>query len=339
MSGGNSSLKSKEFIFRTLPLLLAFIIGAIFGLGLEKFRTGNSRAAKVYETREGRYAFINPLLECETADDTIGDRALRPFKENVRKLIDDEINDKKVVFMSVYFRDLNNGPWFGVNEGERFYPASLMKVPYVMALLKQAESDKKLLKRKIKYKGGFDFNANDIFKPAVSVQPEEFYTVEELIYMLLVYSDNNTIPLLNHFIDDKVLHEVFRDLSIDYPVNRLEDYMSVATYATFFRILFNSSYLNREMSERALRYLSKTTFQNGLVAGVPKNIPVAHKFGEQTITNKLYQLHDCGIVYYPNSPYLLCIMGKGENIENLATAIGNVSRAVFEGVNNSQKDF
>jgi len=27
------------------------------------------------------------------------------------------------------------------------------------------------------------------------------------------------------------------------------------------------------------------------------------------------QLHDCGIVYYPETPYLLCVMTKGWNFE------------------------
>ncbi|MDO8560151.1 MAG: serine hydrolase [bacterium] len=58
--------------------------------------------------------------------------------------------------------------------------------------------------------------------------------------------------------------------------------MSVKDYASFFRILYNASYLNREQSERALGLMTKTRFRDGIIAGVPAGRPVAHKFGERT---------------------------------------------------------
>jgi hypothetical protein len=87
------------------------------------------------------------------------------------------------------------------------------------------------------------------------------------------------------------------------------------------------------MSEKALDSLSKTDFQSGLVKGVPQAVTVAHKFGEhsdETTQNK--QLHDCGIVYYPKHPYLLCVMSKGKNFEYLDNAIAAISQIVYEQV-------
>ncbi|MCX6719655.1 MAG: serine hydrolase [Candidatus Staskawiczbacteria bacterium] len=58
--------------------------------------------------------------------------------------------------------------------------------------------------------------------------------------------------------------------------------------------------------------LSKTTFNDGLVAGVPKGTTVSHKFGmyatskDENITD--LELHDCGIIYYKTTPYLLCVV-------------------------------
>ncbi len=51
------------------------------------------------------------------------------------------------------------------------------------------------------------------------------------------------------------------DINIPIPKKDTEEnYLSVKEVATFFRILYNSSYLNRDSSEYALGLLSKVTF-------------------------------------------------------------------------------
>jgi beta-lactamase class A len=108
--------------------------------------------------------------------------------------------------------------------------------------------------------------------------------------------------------------------------------LSARKYSVFFRILFNSSFLSRANSEYALSLLTESTFREGLRAGVPSEIPLAHKFGERKIGNDLQQFHDCGVVYYPRHPYLLCIMTRGNNIPNLKKAIADTSRFVYEEI-------
>lgn len=55
--------------------------------------------------------------------------------------------------------------------------------------------------------------------------------------------------------------------------------LSVVEYSTFFRVLFNASYLSQASSEKALGYLAQSTFTAGLRAGVPAQVQIAHKFG------------------------------------------------------------
>lgn len=57
--------------------------------------------------------------------------------------------------------------------------------------------------------------------------------------------------------------KVSNDLSIKVPKKDTEEnYLSVKEVATFFRILYNSSYLSRDSSEYALDLLSRVTFNN-----------------------------------------------------------------------------
>jgi hypothetical protein len=61
---------------------------------------------------------------------------------------------------------------------------------------------------------------------------------------------------------------------------------------------------------------------------------VAHKFGEHrnaTVSGEIAEteLHDCGIIYYPEHPYFLCIMTKGENLPSLESVISSASKLVY----------
>lgn len=320
------------------PLILAFAFGLSAGF-LIHVRLADEKHSSALEIRQGGYRFTNPLLDCEVSGDPLEFVELRPFKHKVQDLIDKKTESKEVSHVSVYFRDLNNGPWFGINEREDFSPASLLKVPVMMAYLKLASSDPSVLKREMLYTGAEDRNRMENVRAERNIERGRRYTVEELLYMMVAHSDNNALVLLAQSIDPKVLAGVYADLGIDIPgVVKPEDFMSVKSYAAFFRILYNSSYLSREMSEKALSLLARTDFRGGLVAGVPQGTVVAHKFGERAYdANPAKQMHDCGIVYYPEYPYLLCIMTRGNDFDALAGTIGDISRLVYAEVDRQRK--
>ena len=75
---------------------------------------------------------------------------------------------------------------------------------------------------------------------------------------------------------------------------------------------------------------------------MPPNIQIANKFGEKIYTDKegakIYQLHDCGIVYYTPYPYIGCISARSKNIEKLKYVIGETSRIVHEEISTAYKD-
>jgi hypothetical protein len=135
-------------------------------------------------------------------------------------------------------------------------------------------------------------------------------------------------------VDPARLDEVYALLRMQAPRAPGDDqYLSVQTYASFFRILYNATYLGREHSEWALTLLAASTWRDGLVGGVPAGVEVAHKFGEKSDPRDgTVQLHDCGIVYHPANPYLLCVMSSGPDFAVLDDAIVAVSRLVWQEV-------
>jgi beta-lactamase class A len=162
------------------------------------------------------------------------------------------------------------------------------------------------------------------------------YTIDDLLFRMIAYSDNNATYLLEDVMAAATREEVFSDMRVESPYKDANSDVHVSTddYARFFRVLYNATYLGNDMSEKALEYLASTTFADGLVAGVPADTMVAHKFGERTDEhdrNTKY-LGDCGIVYYPQHPYLLCAMTKGNDLDKLGEAIREVSRVVYAEV-------
>lgn len=321
-------------LVKRLPFVITLTVGIFIGIAIGKIWPVEEKGLPhEFQIRQGGYSFINPLLECEIADDVLNEE-LRPFKYKVKDLVNERINSKKVEHISVYFRDLNNGPWFGINEKEEFSPASMLKVPIMIAYFKMAESSPDILKRTIRYQNSDDQNKAENIKSTKAIESGKSYTIEELIHMMIVYSDNNAKDLLINDLDMNVLAKTYSDLGVNMPtIDKLEDFMSVKSYASFFRILFNASYLSKELSEKALSYLTVVEFNQGLLAGVPPFVPVAHKFGERAFDNsRVKQLHDCGIVYYPGHPYLLCIMSRGNDFGQLRDAIRDISGLVFNEV-------
>lgn len=283
---------------------------------------------------------ISPLFECEGSEGMRDELIPPDFREDLRDRVGKIVAAGQVHRLAVYFRDLDNGPWFGVRDNEDFYPASLLKLPVAMAVLKQAEEEPRLLDRSVACLPGADLNRGAVFGPRRRIAPGRRYRPEELIELSLAESDNNAVHLLATRVADRdVLKRTFSDLGVRPPVNAPVDYLSVREYATFFRILYNASYLNKAASERLLEIMSRSSFRSGLASGVPEQIRIAHKHGEQRLGRhgEIKELHDCGIVYYPGNPYLLCIMTKGDTFEKDASVIADVSRYVFEAVDAHQR--
>ena len=208
----------------------------------------------------------------------------------------------------------------------------------MVGYLKEASTNPKLLSEKLKYTHK-ETNLQNY--PPEHFLENDFYTVKELIESMIVNSDNDSLEsLYTH--NRKAYINVFKELDISPPLATTTiDFMSPRIYSRIFRTLYSSTYLPRIISEQALQLLSNTNFKKGLAAQLPKNITVAHKFGEHTAKDSVgktlfVELHDCGIIYYPEKPYLLCIMTKGNEFVKLESVISDISLITYGYIKNSK---
>lgn len=289
--------------------------------------------------RQGGFTFINPLLSCDLSENKQFTE-YEPIESKFNDYINQNISNGNAQDISVYFRGLNSGKWSGVNENDQYSPASLSKVPLMIAWLKEAESSPNILSHQIIYHQTIDGNAIETYKPKKFIEDGKTYSVNELLQYMILYSDNNAAQLLRSNVDENSLAEVYSDLGIPVYTSDSQDVLTPKMYSYIFRVLYNATYISRSLSQYALEMLSAVDFSQGIKAGVPANISSAQKFGERTVINKdpvtgvsalaYRELHDCGIVYYPHNPYLLCVMTKGNDFTKLSKVISDISALVYK---------
>jgi len=319
-----------------LSLPAAFALGA---LATSFFHTDNcqkfSRGGR--ELREASGRFTSPLLECEVYDDQELS-VLKPFKYRIEELLKKETAAGNVLEASVYFRDLNNGMWFGINEDKSFRPASMFKVWVMLGYFKLAETNPLLLEQKIIFTGEQHETLKQVVRPGQSLVPGMSYTVDDLIYRMIVYSDNNSAWTLVQNIDDGLLDQVLNDLDVNLNPNDPEHLLTAHSYAGLFRVLYNSTYLSRQYSEKALQLLSQSEHAEGLRAGLPPGTTAATKFGEwgSGPDPDIVQFHEFGIVYHPQRPYLIGVMTRGRRGGDLNRVLREISRITYEAVDASR---
>lgn len=314
--------KNISLLITAVIIALAFFSGGIL---VGRKMHSPSSFYKIHDT-DPNYPFIDPLLGIKVIDQS---SLYQPIKDKIADYIQEQKLSGHINDVAVYLRDLNTANWTGVNEDMPFIPGSLSKVLLMISYFKLAESDADILNEKLYYDGSFDLNTFEYFKPKKPILPEKWYTVKSLIEFMIADSGNNSTYLLMNNFDADIFNKIATSLRIDFPdTPNFQDFMSPKMYSLVFRVLYNSTYLSRPMSNEALRILSKSTFKYGIAGGLPKDILVAHKFGEHFLQSK--ELHDCGIVYKPNSPYFICVMTKGNDYNVQAQAIANISKIAYE---------
>lgn len=279
--------------------------------------------------RAPRQGLTHPILDI---DPDYEFREFRPFRHKVAALIEQRKKRGDVDEVSVYFRDLDNGPVMGIWDSVPFRPASLLKLPIMIAYLKAREMDQQVLRRRLRVVTS-PLLRREYFGPSNPLSAGDILTVDELLTAMIGRSDNAAVRTLLSDLKQRDYLQVYADLGLPRPnPDEKSDPVSVRGYASFFRILYNASYLNREMSERALRYLAAAEFKEGLRAGLPAGTVVAHKFGVFHEPPGPSQLHDCGIVYHPRAPYILCVMTRGREFPRMAAVIADISALVWRRV-------
>jgi beta-lactamase class A len=293
--------------------------------------------------REGEvssYQLLNPRLQEIKEDEEEEYRAralinLQPLRQELLSMLGD--GQGNVAF---FIENLNTGARAMWQERERFIPASLLKVPLAIAVMKKVES------------GGWDLEQTkltleahfkDRYFGSLWREPDgSQFSVDYLIKQMLQYSDNTATNMLYGNLEAAERDDVYYHIGLANPeapfevaANRpLFQTLTARDLATFFRALYNSTYITRHSSQYLLSVLTETQFDKVLPTETPSDTVIAHKVANffTKDPNRPKNYHDCGIVYQPDRPYLFCFMTRSlvaEDAQALIVKMANMTHRYF----------
>lgn len=327
-------MKSKIF---SLIIGLTLGIGVGYFIGFKQYHRTPKPVIVNSNISFGKY--VNPTLACYGPHI----KELRSFRNELERYINSVKVNKPDLHVSYYFRDLANGIWIGINEKEEFSPASLLKLPVMIAVLKEAESNPDFFNKSLQFIAAEFSGVTE--EAGFPKEDGKFYTIEELLSHMISYSDNAATLLLHKYVGEEKVRKVEDFLHQHVPEGGTgnTNFISVKNYAAAFRVLYNCSYLGKDMSERALRFLALSQYKNGIRAAIPDSVALAHKYGIRDNSNLNgqvvagYQLHHFGIVYYPGKPYLLGIMTRGADKATKEQVIKELASITYKQVDTQMK--
>ena len=316
-------------------IILFFVAGAFFGaLGLFTFVFNGGQIyglQKVHPPKDPNYPFINPLL-------AIADEGGQNFLTNLS--LENKLNaaagfsrNPDLVNSGFYFRDIEDGRWVEISASHTFTPGRFLKMPLMIAFFKQAETDPQILDRMIVYTGTStpELQADGVVLPEAG----QAYSISGLIRESVLADDNHTAEILLNVVDKKELASIYSELGMNFlEETNAADHISIKQYTLFFRVLYDATYLSRKMSNAALTLLSDTPRTIGFAASLPNDIPIAHRYHTQKLPDGKVEISDCGIIYYPDHPYELCISLTGPDQQTTDRAIDAMSQVIYQDMKN-----
>lgn len=266
-----------------------------------------------------------PHLAASTLQDNHGDFLLN-FLDLRSKLhqMADPMGDN----IELYFEYLPTGTSIGINSGNNFFAASLFKLPVVMAYYRHKEQ--------VPFEGDYkvrlttdmlDNRFGDLWQKGVGYE----INLDEASRLALEKSDNTAAKALGAIITQDDFDDVYLGVDVDLQIASEGAVMTAKKYSSILKALYYSSVLTKDDSEKILGYLTHSDFNDKLVAGIPKNIVVAHKIG---VIDQQYYM-DCGIIYAPFRPYILCMVSKGSE-DDARQRIGSISKTIYNFVVNAK---
>ena len=209
--------------------------------------------------------------------------------------------------ISIYYEQINSGSNISINKDVHLFPASLSKLVQSIIIAKKVEEGNLAWNQKLKIlSDDISSLSGTLYK---RVQADSMISVEELLQELLVNSDNTAQDVFRRYlnVNDYLNFQVETGLEDLY---NEKGYISAKEYTRLLRVLYTSSYLEPENSQKILEYMFRATFKDYLSQGIPSDIKFAHKYGENVEQNIFA---DSGIVYVPDRPYMLTVIFKGED--------------------------
>ena len=281
------------------------------------------------ENFRAQYPLLDPMRFFAEPRDLL--TTVQPIREELRSIFEKEWLDST----SLYFEYINTGANISINPDVRILPASLIKVPLAMAVMKKIErGDWKLYNELVMMKEDRDTEWWDVYKHPIGTP----ITIQSLIEEMLLHSDNTAYRILYRNLSLDEVKDVFSALGLDDFFDQ-EWKVTAKEYTRLIRSLYTSNYLSPEHSQFLLDVLSRTDYDDYLGQGIPDQAWFAHKIWENESKTVIL---DAGLVYIENRVYLISMamdyqkewLTRGEALE----LFGRVSGLIYHYISTANNE-
>lgn len=220
--------------------------------------------------------------------------------------------------------DLASGERVSIRGGETFPSASLIKVAVLVTLLDEVEKGSIRMDERISLLARDRVGGSGVLQYMDSgLQP----TVSDAAWLMITLSDNTATNILLDHLNVKTVWEKMEALGLPHTKIHSKTFLRSTSIAVDSSVkyglgvttpdetawLFELLYRGRAVSPRqdsvAIAMLRANQDGTKLVRWLPDTVSVAHKTGEVDQSR-----NDCGIVYGPQAPVVVCAMTR-ENRE------------------------
>lgn len=295
------------------------ILILIFALSLTSnaYAFWHLRTHVTYEDFDAAYPHVDPVRNFIAQEHFITN--IQPLREELLAFVEQRGLQNAI---TLYFEFLPTGANISVNQDLYAYPASLLKVPTAIAVMRKIEKGEwRFDNRLVLFEQDVDPDFGNRYKSAIGTT----FTIDELLSAILVESDNTANRMLVRNLSIEEIAEAFDALGLNELLDTNRK-MSAKEYSRIFRTLYYSSFLTPDHSEKLLALLSESQFDGYLTAGLPAGTMFAHKIGEDDLSGTYL---DSGIVYVPERPYLLTIAVSGKSEAEAHEIMKEVSRMTY----------
>lgn len=307
-----------------LVFMCISVLGNILLASYLAFSSKNTET-NIPKQQSPQLAFLAPRIFAENPNDVIIN-----FIDLRNQLRD--LTNRIPARLGIYFEYLPSGTSIGINEKEEYELASLLKVPIAIAAIDQIQSGKMSASTLLTLnKSHLDPYYGELWQEGPGYQ----LTVEKAIEIMLVKSDNTAARVISDALPAGAAEKIFDLLDIPKVQKGAALVVTPKNYSSILRSLYLSSILQVEDSNKLLTILTNTDFNDRIAGAIPKHIKVAHKIGIHTtpdLTKSIFT--DCGIIYVPKRPYILCVMVEAEEVRALQY-MTEISRVIYTYVSST----
>ena len=280
---------------------------------------------------------VPPATQTEAASSSIDPKIAAAIQDRIAKSGAD---------VGIAFETLDGKLAWSSRGDDAFHAASTMKIPVMIELFHQVREGKLKLSDPLPIKNEFhslvdgsiftlkpaDDSETDLYKAVGQTR-----TLDQLCDLMVTVSSNFATNLLIQKLGIDNIRAIVTSLHADgMDIKRgvedqkafdkgLNNTTTARGLATLLLAIANGKAVDPGSSAKMVEILERQKFNEGIPAGVPANIRVAHKTGEIT---KIH--HDAAIVY-AKRPFVLVVLVRGiEDFKQSSALIAGVTRDLYQ---------